>query len=207
MDILLLIFKISLLYFAIVILYWFIGKRKINELSIMDLIVIMLLSNMVTNNVLDFNNSLLYLMIPILFIIVLQLIMTYLAPKVPYIKYMFEGAKPIIISKGRLNFNEMIKRQYNLNTLLKELESKSFKRIEDVEYAFLENDGKLKSFGYTKNSEPIPIILDGKIQYSSLKILNKDDSWLNKMVINQNISLDDIFYAFYKQGRLYIIRN
>lgn len=207
MEILLLIFKISILYFAIVILYWFIGKRKLNELSIMDLIVIMILSNMVTNDILDINNSLLYLMIPILLVIILQLIMTYLAPRVPYIKYMFEGAKPIIISKGRLNFKEMMKRQYNLNILLKELNAKSIKKIEDVEYAFLENDGKLKSFGYIKNSEPISIILDGQIQYSSLKILNKDDNWLNKIVINQNISLDDIFYAFYKQGRLYIIRN
>ena len=55
------------------------------------------------------------------------------------------------------------------------------------------------------SSNPFPLILDGVIQYDTLDNINKTDEWLIKYLNKRNIFLDEIFYAFYKGGKIYII--
>jgi uncharacterized membrane protein YcaP (DUF421 family) len=57
------------------------------------------------------------------------------------------------------------------------------------------------------NVAPLAIILDGQIQHVSLKLLHKNEEWLNTIIMRANVSLDNVFYAFYKQDKLYIIKN
>ena len=44
----------------------------------------------------------------------------------------------------------------------------------------------------------------GRIEYDSLKLLDKDVNWLFN---NINTDLDNVFYGFYKEGSIYIIKN
>jgi uncharacterized membrane protein YcaP (DUF421 family) len=122
---------------------------------------------------------------------------------------MFETVPSTIILKGKLSYKEMLKRRYKLDDLLIELKERNIKNIEDIEYAFLDNRGKLSTFVYNKNDNdiPVPIILDGKVQYMALKLLHKDDKWIDKIITSENVTLNNIFYAFYQKGRLYIIKN
>lgn len=209
MEILGTLIKIGFLYFLIITTYRLMGKKRINDLSIMDVIVILLLSNVISLGIQTENQSFIYLAIIITSIVVLQVIMTYLSSSIPTIKYLFNAKPTMIIKKGKLDFKELLKKQYNLEDLLKQLREKSIKRIEDVEYAVLENNGMVSIFGYNKieNDIPIPLILDGKIQYSSLKIIQKEVEWINNVISKENILLSNIFYAFYTKGRFYIIKN
>ena len=103
----------------------------------------------------------------------------------------------------------MIKQRYTMDDLLLELRNKEIKNIKDVEYAILENNGNLNIFQYDKLVDneyyPFPLILDGVIQYDTLDNINKTDEWLIKYLNKRNIFLDEIFYAFYKGGKIYII--
>ena len=51
------------------------------------------------------------------------------------------------------------------------------------------------------------VIVDSYIQADTLKRLNKDKQWLNNILIKKNIKLEDIFYAFYKDNNLFIIKH
>lgn len=206
MNILLPILKMVLLYFIIVIAYKLMNKRHVSDLSIMDFVVFLLLTNLIVLSMPSTNQSFLYMVILLSVLIAIQVIMTYLSSRIPTIKYLYHTKPSFIISKGKVNFKEMLRRQYNLNDLLLQLREKSVKRIEDVEYATLEHDGKLTIFE-RNNNLPIPLILDGKVEYLTLKLLHKDDTWLNNVLAKTNISLDDIFYAFFKQDKLYIIKK
>ena len=53
----------------------------------------------------------------------------------------------------------------------------------------------------------MPLILDGCIQNSSLKHIKKTEDWLNEELSNKNLSSKDIFYAFYKNKKIYIIKK
>lgn len=209
MEILIALVKILLLYFIIVVAYRLLGKRHLSELSIMDLIVFFLLSNIISLNLPSNDKSFFYMTILIAFLIALQITMTYLSSRLPSLKFMFSSKPSVLIKKGKLDYKEMIRRRYNIDDLLMQLREKSIKNIEDVEYAILENNGNLSVYGNPiKNPEtPVAIILDGKIQHVSLKLLHKNEDWLNNIIMKSNVSLDNIFYAFYKQDKLYIIKN
>ena len=103
----------------------------------------------------------------------------------------------------------MIKQRYSLDDLLVSLRQASIKSIEDVEYAFLESNGKLSIFKYnlfkTDSAYPAPIIVDGVIQENTLKNIRKNKIWIKLYLRKQNINLEDIFYAFYKNGKIYTI--
>jgi uncharacterized membrane protein YcaP (DUF421 family) len=106
----------------------------------------------------------------------------------------------------------MIKQKYNLDDLLVQLREKGYRNIEEVEYAILENNGTLSVFEYKQNQLikkspfPMPIILDGKIQYETLREIDKDDSYIYKLLDKKKIDLNEIFYAFYKDTNLFVIK-
>ena len=58
-----------------------------------------------------------------------------------------------------------------------------------------------------KKIYPLPIILDGEIDYEVLKDMNKDENWINKILKNNNIQLENVFYAFYTKNKTYIIKK
>ena len=88
---------------------------------------------------------------------------------------------------------------------------KGYRSIEEIEYAILENSGTLSVFPYPKDKKktplPLPIILDGHIQSDTLKRLSKDEKWVYNILKNKNLSLNDIFYAFYKDNNFFIINK
>ena len=46
----------------------------------------------------------------------------------------------------------------------------------------------------TQESLPIPLIMDGNINYKNLKLLAKDETWLNNLLKKNNISCaKDVF--------------
>ena len=83
--------------------------------------------------------------------------------------------------------------------------------VDEIEYAILEHNGSLSIFRYnkfkTKSNYPMPLIIDGKIQYNTLKDINKTSYWLIKEISKKNLKLKNIFYAFYKNKSIYIIKN
>ena len=52
----------------------------------------------------------------------------------------------------------------------------------------------------------MPVILDGKIQYEVLREMDRDDGFIYKFLDNKKIELEDIFYAFYKDRSIFVIR-
>jgi uncharacterized membrane protein YcaP (DUF421 family) len=53
----------------------------------------------------------------------------------------------------------------------------------------------------------MPLILDGKVQKETLKVIGKTQNWLDKVLKEQQVVLDNVFYAFYKGKKLYIINR
>lgn len=212
MDYLKIIFRISFFYFFILIIYRMMGKREVGQLGIIDLIVSILIAELVVVSVEDLSLSILHSLIPVLCLVTLQITLSYGSLKSPKIRELLDGKPSFIIKHGKINYNEMIRQKYNLDDLLVQLREKGYRNIEDVEYAILENNGTLSVFPYNKKKIlkkspfPMAIILDGKIQYDVLHEMDRDDSFIYKYLDKKNINLEDIFYAFYKDNSIYIIR-
>lgn len=210
MDYVKIIFRISFFYFFIVLIYRMMGKREVGQLGIIDLIVSILIAELVVISVEDTSISILYSLVPVICLVMLQMILSYSSLKSSKIRELLDGNPAFIIKYGKINYNEMIKQKYNLDDLLVQLREKGFRSIEDIEYAILENNGTLSVFEYSKGNKksplPMPIILDGKIQYETLREMNKDDSFIYKLLDKKKMDLNDIFYAFYKDKSIFVIK-
>ena len=64
-------------------------------------------------------------------------------------------------------------------------------------------------FGYANKNKylPLPIILDGKVQKDTLKYLDKDEEWIDNILTKKDVKLENIFYAFYKDKNIFIIKQ
>ena len=210
MDYLLILLKTLFFYFVIVLFYRFMGKREVGELGIIDLIVSILIAELAAISIEKYNTSIFLMLLPITLLVILQIVLAKVSLKSDKLRNMLDGEASMIIDNGKVNFKEMIKQRYNLEDLLTQLRARNVKSIEEVEYAILETSGKLSVFTKdAKNSGPypLPIILDGKIQEMTLKRLNKKEKWLNELLEAKKVKLDDVFYAFYKDNQLFIIKN
>ena len=204
------IMRISFFYFFIILIYRIMGKREVGQLGIVDLIVSILIAELVAISVEDTNKSILASVIPVLSLVLLQIILSYVSLKSGKIRELLDGSPSFIIKNGQINYQEMVKQKYNLDDLLTQLREKGERNIEDIEYAILENNGTLSVFKYNNKKDqtpiPLPIILDGKIQYETIKEIGKDRKFVDKILYSKNLKLKDVFYAFYKNKEIFIIK-
>lgn len=186
------------------------GKREIGELSIMDLIVSIFIAELAAISIDNYKENVFLSIIPIGVLVILQIISAKVSFKNEKVRSVIDGNPSVIINRGKINFDEMLKQRYNLDDLLTQLRAKSIKSIEEVDYAILETSGKLSVFKSSedkKHTYPLPVIIDGKIQEDVLIQIKKSKEWLEESLKKENYLLKDIFYGFYRDKRLFLIRN
>lgn len=200
------ILKTLFMYFFIIFVYRIMGKKEVGELSIVDLIVSILIAELVALSIEGEKESIFVSVVPILVLVVVQILLSYITLKNDKVRNIIDGKPTIIIKNGKLNFTEMSKLRYSLDDLLTQLRLQGVKSIDKVKYAVLETNGNLSVFN--DNSDyPLPLILDGVIDYNVLKEIKKDYEWIIKILKKENLELDDVFYAFYTEGKTFIIKK
>ncbi len=210
MDYFIVLFRTMLFYLIITAIYRFMGKREIGQLGMVDLIVSILIAELAAMAIENRSDSLWLSLLPILLLVIVQIGMSYLSLKNTKIRNLFDGSPSVIINRGKINFKEMINQRYNIDDLLTQLREKHIRSIEEVDYAVLETSGKLSVFKKDNKlfgEYPLPLILDGEIDNDTLRQINKDEKWLEKMLQDENVELQNIFYAFYRNKKLFLIKD
>lgn len=207
MEYFVIIFRTFFFYFFIVFVYRVMGKREVGQLGIIDLIVSVLVAELVAISLGNTKISIFMTIIPIALLVLCQISMSFLSLNKKGIRKIFDGKPSVIINNGKIMFKEMIKQRYNLEDLLTQLREENYRSISEVDYAILETSGKLSVFRKDKTKKktfPLPVIVEGKVEYDSLKLLDKDLNWL---LDNIKTDIDNIFYGFYKENHIYIIKK
>jgi uncharacterized membrane protein YcaP (DUF421 family) len=196
-------------YFGILLMYRIMGKREVGELGIIDLVVSVLIAQFATISIEDFKMPIINTIIPVALIVIFQIVLALISMKNMKFRNFIDGSPSIIIKDGKINFKEMTKQRYNLDDLLTQIRAQQIKSLEDVEYAVLETSGKLSIFQYDQNKKnyPMPLILDGEIQQDTLKDINKTENWVFKVLKEEKVNLENVFYAFYKGQKTFIIKK
>ncbi len=198
-------------YFFVTFCYRVMGKREVGQLGIIDLIVSILIAELVAMSIEKLDQSILYTVLPIAVLVILELTLGFITLKSRTFNRLFGGKPSIIIKDGKVIYKNLVSQRYSLDDLLIELRKKGLTSLEDVEYAFLEPNGNLSLFPYKplkiKSSLPLPVIVEGVMQKDNLKFIDKTEEWLDKILLNNNLVLKDIFYGIYNKKHLYIIKK
>ena len=140
-----LILKTIFMYFFIILVHRIMGKKEVSQLSIVDLILSILIAELIALSI-QVGKSIFISVIPILVLVCIQILISYMSIKSNKIRYLIDGKPTIIIKNGKINFNEMSKLRYSLDDLLTQMRLQGVKSIDKVKYAILENNGNLSVF-------------------------------------------------------------
>ncbi|HDR7792132.1 TPA: DUF421 domain-containing protein [Bacillus luti] len=202
-----------LLYIVILIIFRFMGKREIGELSVLDLVVFIMLGEMAVVAIENTDKSLWHQLVPMVFLMCIQIILSVISLKFQRFRHLIEGEPAILINAGKIDEKKMRKQRYNIDDLMMQLREQGIGDIRDVEYAILEPSGKLSIFQKqkskkSKNDTPIftlPLIIDGEIQFSHLQMIEHTDEWLIGKLKNLGYNdITQILYCSFQNGQFFV---
>ena len=149
------------------------GKRQIGELDVSDLISTLLISELAAIPIDDPDIPLFNAIIPILFIATLEIIIPYLKNKYTKIKKYVEGQPEFVIFKGELIQKALKDNRISVNELLCELRIQGIGDIRDVNYCYLEQNGKLSVLKKQNTTGLVahPLIIDGELNETEMRLL------------------------------------
>ena len=175
------------------------GKRQIGELDVSDLISTLLISELAAIPIDDPDIPLLNAIIPILFIVSLEIIIPSLKNKSNLFKRYVEGKPAFIIFKGRLLQETLRENRISINELLCEMRIQGIGDINDIDYCTLEANGKLSILKKQNPTEANahPLIIDGEINTNEARLMEMSENDVMKLSKTDNaesiflMTLDD----------------
>ncbi len=204
--------KTILFYVILIIILRIMGKREVGELSIFDVVVFFIISELFSLSLngegADDFITILHALIPIAIIVALQILTSYLALKFEKVRNLVDGKPVIIIHKGKINQKQMKKQRYNIDDLFTQLRQQGTDSISDIEYAILESTGTLTVIKKQEKLTqwPMPFVKDGKIDKQALQEAKMNEKWLDEQLKMRGIkSLDEVFLAIYEVNGLRVI--
>lgn len=179
------ILRTIFIYFIILIVLRFMGKREIGQLSVLDFVVSIMIAELAVISIEDVSVPMLHTIIPIVFLSFIQIFFALVSLKNDKIRDLIDGRPSVLINEGKIDEGEMRKQRYNFDDLLVQLRQNNVSKVSDVEFAILEPSGKLSVIEKKKGEEghrrmPLPLILDGKVQGEHLEKINKTPLWLRQ---------------------------
>ncbi|KUO53376.1 MAG: hypothetical protein APF76_09040 [Desulfitibacter sp. BRH_c19] len=210
-----------ILFLLVMIVIRVMGKRQIGELQPFELVLAIMIAELATVPMEDKEIPLINGIIPIITLLLLQVVITFISLRSDRLRGVISGTPSILIENGKIIEDELRKLRYNLTDLLEQLRLKDFPNIADVEYAILETSGELSIIPKSQKRPltpedlkvdtpyeglALPLIMDGHIKHNNLKKFNLDTKWLNYELNKFGIhsSTEVLLASLDTKGDLYI---
>lgn len=184
--------RTAILYTIVVIIMRLMGKRQIGELQPYEFVITIMISDLAALPMQDTRLPLLLGIIPIITLLFLKTVLSKLQLKFQFLRKIIDGEPCILIYKGKLNYNVLKTQQINIDELIEELRLLGYFDIQDIQYAILENNGKISILPCENNTSreknlPIIIVSDGKINTNSLTRCKENINWINNLLLKHGI--------------------
>lgn len=210
-----------IIYLAISVSMRLMGKRQLGELEPSELAVAVLISDITSHPLESIGTPLLYGLIPIFTLVCCEVLISGLSIRSIAFRRFISGVPSVIIDKGKINQYEMKKNRITLDELMAVLRKNGITDIAQVRHGILETDGTLSILPNTADSPatpsqmglnvaneecPLITICDGSVISANLRLLGRDEKWLNKQLQSRGIpSPERVFLMLCDSGgRVYI---
>lgn len=143
MDILEIVLRSAAVYVFIVLAIRVFGKREVAQLSITDLVFILLISNSVQNAMVGNNSTLLGGVVAAASLFVINYIFGFILFKSKRFASFFQGHPLMLIYQGKEIKHNLDKSEISRDELEEAVREHGVEKIEDVDLAVLEIDGNI----------------------------------------------------------------
>lgn len=178
----------------LIVLLMLIGFFK-NKMNIMSFLIILFNMNVYFIFILK-NISFFYGLITFLVSVILY-----------HFYYLFNTSKSeyILIKDGNINFHEVIS-YYSFKKLINYLKIRHI-RLDEIAYCIKRDNHLIVIKNELIKSLPVSIIVDGNVMSENLKLINKNSTWLKEELLNNHILVQNVDFAYYKNNKIYFIKN
>ena len=204
-----LMIKCIIVYFVIIFALRLMGKREVGELSVFDVVIYLVMSELLAISITDTHSSIFRSLVPIAVLALMQIAISWILLKSKRIRDLFDGKAVILIRDGCIDQQMMRKERYSIDDLMSQLHGKDLSSPDEVAFAILENNGTLSIL--PKKScrvrYPHPLISDGVINMEVLRSIGKDREWLTQQLGKQGTTAEAVFLCLYQKDGLFVIRR
>ena len=198
-----------MIYVFLLVTMKIMGKRQLGELEISELVTTLLISEIASLPITDHSIPVAHAIIPLITILTLEVILSVILLKFPMLKNLASTRPSVLIRHGKLDQKEMRRVRIALDELISEVRQNGICSLEDVDYAILEQNGKLSIIAKRESSAPTltdlgikadepgiihALIEDGHINDYNLHLIKRDLSWLQAYLKKEGKEAKDIFF-------------
>ena len=205
-----LVAKCVFFYLVIIVSLRMMGKREVGELSVLDIVIYFVMSELLALSISEPDQSVWKALIAIITLSVLQIAIAWTCLKRKKWRDFFEGKPSLIIYNGLINQKEMKKQRYTIDDLLYQLRDKDISSPDEVQFAILENSGILTVL--KKDSSKLkwkdPLISDGVVQRQVLDDIGKDEAWLKEQLQTEGVQdFSEIFLCLWQKNGFFVLKK
>ena len=135
--------RVAIVYLFLVIVLRLSGKREVGQMSILELIVVLLISDAVQNSMVGDNTSVWAGPIAVTTLLGLDYGLGWLTLRSRRIRHLIEGEPRLLVRDGKLLVKALREENLEPEVVLRAIRSHGLARIEDVRMAVLETDGSI----------------------------------------------------------------
>ena len=199
-----------IIYILVLFVMRFMGKREIGQMQPFELVIAMMIADLAATPMAEIGNPILYGIIPILGLLMMHVIISVINLKSIKMREIICGKPRILIYRGKIDENAMIKENFTINELQERLRVNNITNLGDVEFAILETSGQIsvvqkpekrtlrpEDFNIEAKYEGISydLIIDGQVMKDNLEKLNKDYNWLVDEIGKFNAKPEEVLVA------------
>ena len=192
------------LYSVLIAVIRLMGKRQIGQMEPSEFVVTMLVANLASIPMQDEGIPLFSGLVPILSVLGMELILSFLSMKSMTVRKLLCGKPVILIENGNILQKNLRKTRVTLDELTGHLREKDILDLKSVQFAILETNGNLSVFPYPKDRPasaaeagiqaskqflPVTIISDGKLLNGNLQLSGKDRQWVDRVLAQHDATL------------------
>ena len=201
------IYRTTLFYIVLLIVFKLMGKREIGQLTLLDLVVSVLMAEIAAMAIDNLERPIHEVLLAIGLLGILQFTSAFITLRYKKIREFVDGKPSILIHQGRINIHEMRKQRYTFDDLMLQLRANNISSVFEVEYAILESNGQLSSFKRQDVTYcPLPIITSGGIEKENLLKIHKTEKWVEEQMEKKGIfGVEEVYYAAFDGKELQFI--
>ena len=213
-------FRVLIVYIVVLIYLRVMGKRQLGELQPFELVITLLIADIASLPMTQVSMPILFSVVPLTTLVIVEIIVSLLSRKSIVMRKVLNGTPMIVVNPDGVQYEKLKQLNMSIDDLMEGLRGCGYFVVEDVLYAIVETNGKISAIPKKQQAPvvaddlklqlpestlPIILISSGKIINSNLMMIEKDNDFIKSLLNKGKVEQKDVMLlTLDTEGKVYI---